>query len=437
MSFRIVLHGLVAAAACAHGCTASRGRRRRRRLHRRGRAGVLGTLAVQQARRPRGGAAHLRPPAGFQLPARGEPAGTDRAQLLRLPGRDARRRDGRQQPRRRSAQYQAFIGDPATGALSDYERTFLTSSYDRAIVGGAATAQTIATSGQGTRGLLLAYRQEQLGVPATPAVAVAPPPLQPAAPAAPAAPAIAGRRHPGLGQRGGTRRPGGRGTARRCQRSSRAGRPVDVGGLQPHQHRDQPERWPGGLQGRRRRSTPSRRSTSSSASPAPRDRRRRQPRRHRARSSPTSRSRSSARPSPRACARYVGQLVSAKPAELTEALQQVRGRHRHPGRAAQRQRAHLPRRRLFDRRRRRRAGLGARPGRARRGRLRRARRLPPDARLRHARARRDRASTGSTRRPTRSKTARRRSSPPTRQPARPARGDQRAADGRRHRRRRW
>ena len=36
------------------------------------------------------------------------------------------------------AQYQAFIGDPATGALTDYERTFLTSSYDRAVVGGVA-----------------------------------------------------------------------------------------------------------------------------------------------------------------------------------------------------------------------------------------------------------------------------------------------------------
>ena len=75
-------------------------------------------------------------------------------------------------------QYQAFLGYPATGVLSEYERAFLTSSYDRGLVGGPQAAQIMASSGQGTRGLLLAYRQEQMGVPApvatTPVVATAP-----------------------------------------------------------------------------------------------------------------------------------------------------------------------------------------------------------------------------------------------------------------------
>jgi peptidoglycan hydrolase-like protein with peptidoglycan-binding domain len=99
-------------------------------------------------------------------------------------------------------QYQAFLGYPATGVLSEYERAFLTSSYDRALVGGPQNAQIMASSGQGTRGLLLAYRQEQMGVPSAPAapvtvaapVVVVPPAAAPAPAAepepAPPAPAV-------------------------------------------------------------------------------------------------------------------------------------------------------------------------------------------------------------------------------------------------------
>jgi peptidoglycan hydrolase-like protein with peptidoglycan-binding domain len=85
-------------------------------------------------------------------------------------------------------QYQAFIGYPPTGVLSEYERSFLVSSFDRALVGGPQVAQVMATSGQGTRGLLLAWRQEQAGYPVAPAPAG--PPVTVVAPApAPAAPA--------------------------------------------------------------------------------------------------------------------------------------------------------------------------------------------------------------------------------------------------------
>ena len=77
-------------------------------------------------------------------------------------------------------QYQAFMGYPATGVLADYEKVFLTSSYNRAMVGGPQNAQMMASAGQGTRGLLLAYRQEQMGVQA------AAPQFQQPVPAAPA-----------------------------------------------------------------------------------------------------------------------------------------------------------------------------------------------------------------------------------------------------------
>jgi peptidoglycan hydrolase-like protein with peptidoglycan-binding domain len=86
-------------------------------------------------------------------------------------------------------QYQAFVGYPPTGVLSEYERAFLVSSYERALVGGPQAAQIMASSGQGSRGLLTAWRQEQLGyppaagaAPVTAAVPLAAVP-QPAAPA--------------------------------------------------------------------------------------------------------------------------------------------------------------------------------------------------------------------------------------------------------------
>lgn len=79
--------------------------------------------------------------------------------------------------------YQAFVGYPATGYLSEYERSFLVSAYNRALVGGPQTQQAMATYGQGPRGLLLAYRAEQQGVaPAMPAPVAAPPTVVFAAP---------------------------------------------------------------------------------------------------------------------------------------------------------------------------------------------------------------------------------------------------------------
>jgi peptidoglycan hydrolase-like protein with peptidoglycan-binding domain len=75
-----------------------------------------------------------------------------------------------------ASQFQAHMGYPATGYLADYERQFLISSYYRAQSSGAATAQLISQRGQGTRGLLHAYRDEAVGVPQTYTAAPAPVP---------------------------------------------------------------------------------------------------------------------------------------------------------------------------------------------------------------------------------------------------------------------
>lgn len=109
--------------------------------------------------------------------------------------------DGSIGPKSRAAigQYQATMGYPATGQLTDFERDLLVTSYYRAQAGGAATMQLIATNPQGARGLLLTYRDERFGVPAAaPAAAPAPAgvlaaaPVEPAPVETPAAPVLAG-----------------------------------------------------------------------------------------------------------------------------------------------------------------------------------------------------------------------------------------------------
>jgi hypothetical protein len=75
--------------------------------------------------------------------------------------------------------YQAFLGYPATGYLSEYERAFLVSSYNRALIGGPQAQTMMASYGQGARGLLLGYRAEQQGVAPVTAAAPAPVPVAP------------------------------------------------------------------------------------------------------------------------------------------------------------------------------------------------------------------------------------------------------------------
>ena len=80
------------------------------------------------------------------------------------------------------SQYQAHMGYPPTGQLTDYERTFLVSGYHRAIAGGAATAQLAAANPMGTRGLLKTYQQEAAGIAPTYATAAQIAPAMPMAP---------------------------------------------------------------------------------------------------------------------------------------------------------------------------------------------------------------------------------------------------------------
>lgn len=94
------------------------------------------------------------------------------------------------------SQYQAHMSYPPTGQLSDFERDFLVTSYQRAMAGGPVTAQLVATNPMGTRGLLHHFRDEMLGTRAAATPAPQPAPELPravtaAAPVAePAAPGL-------------------------------------------------------------------------------------------------------------------------------------------------------------------------------------------------------------------------------------------------------
>ncbi len=80
-------------------------------------------------------------------------------------GFPAGRVDGQLGKKSRTAisNYQTYMGFPTTGKLADFEMEFLFSSYERAMLGGDATTQLIASTGQGPKGLLKLFQQEQTG----------------------------------------------------------------------------------------------------------------------------------------------------------------------------------------------------------------------------------------------------------------------------------
>lgn len=76
--------------------------------------------------------------------------------------------DGALGPKSRAAisSYQATLGYPPTGQLTDYERTLLVTAYHRAIAGGPQVMQVMGTHPMGIKGMLLLQRDEMAGLPA-------------------------------------------------------------------------------------------------------------------------------------------------------------------------------------------------------------------------------------------------------------------------------
>ena len=74
--------------------------------------------------------------------------------------------DGIPGSRTRSAisRYQAFMGWPASGRLSDYQRDFIVSSHNRAQVGGPEVVKAMQSSPQGVRVLLRKWHGDSSGI---------------------------------------------------------------------------------------------------------------------------------------------------------------------------------------------------------------------------------------------------------------------------------
>ena len=100
--------------------------------------------------------------------------------------------DGAIGPRSRSAisSYQATLGYPPTGQLTEYEKTILVTAYHRGVAGGPQVMQVIGTHPMGTKGLLIVQRDEMAGVPSQPVVSTAGAMVAAPAPAAPPAAAL-------------------------------------------------------------------------------------------------------------------------------------------------------------------------------------------------------------------------------------------------------
>lgn len=67
--------------------------------------------------------------------------------------------------------FQTFMTYPATGYLTEFQKTVLINSYHRSIAGGVAASQVVSTSPYGARGMLKHVQQEMAGggvVPLTP-----------------------------------------------------------------------------------------------------------------------------------------------------------------------------------------------------------------------------------------------------------------------------
>lgn len=63
------------------------------------------------------------------------------------------------------ASYQAMLGYPPSGQLTDYERSILVTAYHRAVAGGPQVMQVAGSHPMGMKGLLLVQRDEMAGIP--------------------------------------------------------------------------------------------------------------------------------------------------------------------------------------------------------------------------------------------------------------------------------
>lgn len=134
--------------------------------------GLIGGAIVknEQKRKAAASANHSRPKAAAKpaVSSAQREANREVQTALNYFGYNVGTPDGAIGPKSRSAiaAYQATLGYPPSGQLTDYERSILVTSYHRAVAGGPAVSQVVATHPMGMKGLLLVQRDEMAGIPA-------------------------------------------------------------------------------------------------------------------------------------------------------------------------------------------------------------------------------------------------------------------------------
>lgn len=144
--------------------------------------GVIGGIIVNEATKNRQQRQHVRTVPRSTVSTAQRQANREMQVALNHFGFGAGTPDGAIGPRSRAAvsQYQAVLGHPPTGYITEYERMILTTAYQRALIGGPGVSQVMASHPMGMRGLLVVQRDEMAGVPVQPFAAPAAPVPAPA-----------------------------------------------------------------------------------------------------------------------------------------------------------------------------------------------------------------------------------------------------------------
>lgn len=144
---------------------------------------AIGSQVGRQPQRARGG-----DPAATRADSAARQANREVQTALNFFGWNVGAADGAIGPRSRTgiSMYQAYLGFPPTGQITEFERVVLVTAHQRAQFGGPQVTQVAARHPDGMRGLLEVVRDELTGAPAGRVAAA-----EPEAPAAPVAPAAA------------------------------------------------------------------------------------------------------------------------------------------------------------------------------------------------------------------------------------------------------
>lgn len=126
--------------------------------------GVIGGIIVNEMNKNKSAPQRTAQPrtSSASVPSAQRVANREMQTALNYYGYNVGTPDGSVGPKTRAgvAQYQSLLGYPATGQITEFERTILVTAYQRALAGDAMLMRVAATHPQGLRGTLLQQRDD-------------------------------------------------------------------------------------------------------------------------------------------------------------------------------------------------------------------------------------------------------------------------------------